>query len=107
MVLGEGLEDSHGAPHRMTGLLGHATSFAARRLHLGYRQATLLADCPIGAAGETLRGHEFHYATTISNGAGDGPLVDVTDAQGHAVTEMGSRRGRVSGTFFHAVARVR
>ena len=41
MVLGEGLEDADGARHAMAGLLGHATSFAKRRLHLGYRQARL------------------------------------------------------------------
>ncbi len=35
----------------------------------------------------------------------DEPFVDVTDAQGRPVTETGSRRGRVSGTFFHAIAR--
>ena len=44
MVLGEGLEDAQGARHAMAGLLGHATSFAKRKLHLGYRQARLLAD---------------------------------------------------------------
>src|SRR5262249_46659189 len=38
MVLGEGLEDAAGARHAMTGLLGHATSFAKRKLHLGYRE---------------------------------------------------------------------
>ena len=52
-----------GARHAMAGLLGHATSFAARRLHLGYREARLLADGPLGRAGARLRGHEFHYAT--------------------------------------------
>jgi len=38
-------------------------------------------------------------------GEGDERLVDVTDAQGRPVAETGSRRGRVSGTFFHAIAR--
>jgi len=105
MVLGEGLEDQHGVRHRMAGLLGHATSFAKRRLHLGYRQARLLTDNPIGAAGDIVRGHEFHHASVISHGADNEPFLDVTDAQGRAVTDMGSRRGSVSGTFFHAIAR--
>ena len=104
MVLGEGLEDSKGTRHRMAGLLGHATSFAKRRLHLGYRQARLLADCPVGRAGETLRGHEFHHASIIAKGSDD-TFVDVTDAQGRPVAETGSRRGHVTGTFFHAIAR--
>jgi cobyrinic acid a,c-diamide synthase len=104
MVLGEGIEDANGARHAMAGLLGHATSFAKRRLHLGYRQARLLADSPVGAAGTGLRGHEFHHATIVSPGS-DSPLVEASDAQGRPVAETGSRRGLVSGTFFHAIAR--
>jgi cobyrinic acid a,c-diamide synthase len=104
MVLGESLEDAQGARHRMAGLLGHATSFARRKLHLGYRQARLLADCPVGRTGDVLRGHEFHHATIVSQG-NDDKFVEVTDAQGRPVAETGSRRGRVTGTFFHAIAR--
>ena len=104
MVLGEGLEDAQGVRHAMANLLGHATSFAKRKLHLGYRQARLLADNPLGAIGDIVRGHEFHHASIIAKGD-DEPFVDVSDAQGRPVTETGSRRGRVSGTFFHAIAR--
>ena len=43
MVLGQGLEDADGERHEMLGLLGHATSFAKRKMNLGYRQATLTA----------------------------------------------------------------
>ena len=35
--------------HRMLGLLGHSTSFATRKMNLGYREARLRADCPLGA----------------------------------------------------------
>jgi cobyrinic acid a,c-diamide synthase len=104
MVLGEGLEDASGTRHAMTGLLGHATSFAKRKLHLGYREARLRASCPIGAAGAVVRGHEFHYATLITAGDDD-PLVELADAQGRAIGTDGGRRGRVTGTFFHAIAR--
>lgn len=103
MVLGEGLIDADGTHHAMAGLLGHATSFAKRKLHLGYRAARLLADCPIGVAGALVRGHEFHHATVIAPGR-DQPLAEITDAQGRAVDVAGSRRGHVSGTFFHVIA---
>ena len=103
MVLGEGLEDAHGERHAMTGLLGHATSFAARRLSLGYREARLLADGALGRAGATVRGHEFHYATVLSKGD-DEPLVVMADAQGQPLGSAGSRRGAVGGTFFHVIA---
>ncbi len=104
MVLGEGLEDADGVRHAMTGLLGHATSFLKRKLHLGYREAKLLAPSALGLKGEVVRGHEFHYASLISPGA-DQPLVELADADGHEVTERGGRRGHVTGTFFHAIAR--
>jgi cobyrinic acid a,c-diamide synthase len=104
MVLGEGLEDASGVRHAMTGLLGHATSFANRKLHLGYREARLRAASPIGAAGAIVRGHEFHYATLVTAGP-DEPLVEFADAQGRAIGPDGGRRGKVTGTFFHAIAR--
>ncbi|MFN7104951.1 MAG: cobyrinic acid a,c-diamide synthase, partial [Pseudorhizobium sp.] len=42
MVLGEGLIDAGGERHAMLGLLPLVTSFAARKLHLGYRRLTAL-----------------------------------------------------------------
>jgi cobyrinic acid a,c-diamide synthase len=103
MVLGEGLIDADGVRHAMTGLLGHSTSFHKRRLHLGYREARLLNDSPIGPAGARVRGHEFHYATLIPGG--DAPFAELTNAYGEPVAEQGGRRFHVSGTFFHAIAR--
>ncbi|HWF94189.1 MAG TPA: cobyrinate a,c-diamide synthase [Xanthobacteraceae bacterium] len=103
MVLGESLTDADGKHHAMTGLLGHATSFAQRKLQLGYREARMLVDSPIGSAGSAVRGHEFHYATLISSGE-DAPLADLMDGQGRPLGPSGGRRGRVTGTFFHAIA---
>jgi cobyrinic acid a,c-diamide synthase len=104
MVLGEHIEDAEGKAHRMLGLLGHTTSFAKRRLHLGYRRARLLSDCPVGVAGQVIRGHEFHHASVTAKGERDDALMDVTDAQGRSIADTGSRRGHVTGTFFHAIA---
>ena len=101
MVLGQGIEDAEGQRHSMAGLLQVETSFAKRRLHIGYRRARLLADGPLGSAGELIMGHEFHYASVLQ--AGDEPLVDCRDATGAVVAEAGARRGSVSGTFFHAI----
>jgi cobyrinic acid a,c-diamide synthase len=104
MVLGAGLEDAEGVRHAMAGLLGHATSFARRKLELGYREARLLADSPLGAAGTLIRGHEFHYATLVTPGD-DAPLAELTDGQGSPLGASGGRRHHVSGAFFHAIAR--
>jgi cobyrinic acid a,c-diamide synthase len=103
MVLGEVLEDGDGVRHPMAGLFGHATSFAQRKLSLGYREARLRCDSMIGAAGSVMRGHEFHYATLTAGGRDD-PLCDLSDAQGRPLGPAGARRGNVTGTFFHVVA---
>jgi cobyrinic acid a,c-diamide synthase len=38
------------------------------RLTLGYRDAAVRVDNPLAAAGDTLRGHEFHYSTVSPPG---------------------------------------
>ncbi|MBD3786174.1 MAG: cobyrinate a,c-diamide synthase, partial [Sphingomonadales bacterium] len=102
MVLGAALTDAAGVAHPMAGLLGLETSYEKRRLHLGYRRATLAAPMPGFAAGTALRGHEFHYSTILAQP--DAALAQVTDADGATVAETGSRRGQVTGTFFHLIA---
>ena len=102
MVLGEGLEDAAGQRHAMTGLLGHSTSFAKRKLHLGYRTVRLRGDSSLGSAGALVRGHEFHYATLVSPG-GDEPFAEIVCSES-AAAPTGGRRGHVTGSFFHAIA---
>lgn len=102
MVLGRSLTDKDGVRHEMAGLLGLETSFAKRKFHLGYRKAHLRAPMPGFAAGAALRGHEFHYTTILDEP--DMALADVVDADGNPVPETGSRRGHVTGTFFHLIA---
>jgi cobyrinic acid a,c-diamide synthase len=102
MVLGTALIDKEGVRHPMAGLLGLVTSYEKRRLHLGYRRAVLAAPMPGHGPGAALRGHEFHYSTILDQP--DAPLAEVADADGAPVPETGSRRGNVTGTFFHLIA---
>ena len=102
MVLGTALTDADGVSHAMTGLLGLQTSFAQRRMHLGYRLAELASPIPGYQTGSRLRGHEFHYSTILAQP--DAPLALVRDATGAMIAETGSRRGSVTGTFFHLIA---
>ncbi len=102
MTLGEALIDADGARHEMAGLLPVVTSFAERKLHLGYRQARLLADGPLGAAGQVLQGHEFHYARVVSEGAGES-LFAVEDAACRNLGSQGRRQGSVFGSFLHLI----
>ncbi|APH56474.1 Cobyrinic acid a,c-diamide synthase [Granulibacter bethesdensis] len=104
MALGAGLEDAEGVIHPMLSLLSHVTSFRQRRLNLGYRQAILEDTSVLGPQGAVLRGHEFHYARVIDPGS-DAPLARLSDAEGRVLGLAGGIRGRVSGSFFHVLAR--
>ncbi len=89
MALGTALVDAAGTAHPMLGLLGLETSFARRKMTLGYREARLLAPSPLGPVGSAVRGHEFHYATITTRGEDD-PLADLTDGQGNRIGPEGS-----------------
>ena len=104
MVLGEGLADGDGARHAMAGLLPLETSFAERRLHLGYRIATAASDSPLGTAGLCYTGHEFHYATVMREGPADS-LFTVADARDADLGRTGLVVGRVAGSFIHLIDR--
>jgi cobyrinic acid a,c-diamide synthase len=105
MAMGAGLVDKEGHRHQMAGVLGVETSFEKRKFHLGYRKADMHA--PVAGLGRHLRGHEFHYATILSEP--DEPLARVTDGNDIEVPETGSLRrfeggGQATGTFFHMIS---
>jgi len=102
MVMGRGLVDATGTRHAMLGLLSHETSFARRKMVLGYREAMLLQDGVLGIAGTRLRGHEFHYASVTDTGH-DVPLAELRDGEGAPLEAAGAQRGRISGSFFHVL----
>ena len=97
MVLGEGLTDAEGSLHRMAGLLPLQTSFAVRKLHLGYRHVAATQ----GPFKGDWTAHEFHYASTVS--AKGKALFKATDATGANLADMGLIRDRVSGSFAHLI----
>ncbi|MEP1585897.1 MAG: cobyrinate a,c-diamide synthase [Tateyamaria sp.] len=101
MALGAALIDKEGIRHEMAGLLNLVTSYEKRKFHLGYRRAVLQAPLPGFDTGAALRGHEFHYSTILDEP--DAPLANVFDADGNPVPETGSRKGHVTGTFFHLI----
>ncbi len=99
MVLGETLEDASGKQHPMLGLLPLETSFAKRKLHLGYRVLEPLGGSPWQTP---LNGHEFHYASITREGAA-ARLFKVRDAAGDNLGEAGLRVGSVAGSFMHVI----
>ncbi len=99
MVLGDGLIDAEGQTHAMAGLLPLTTSFANRKLHLGYRQLKPLT----GPWKHNLRGHEFHYSTIESQSGGE-PLFHARDAAGNDLGKIGQRVGNVMGSYAHIIS---
>jgi cobyrinic acid a,c-diamide synthase len=98
MVLGEALIDAKGQSHAMAGLLPLTTSFATRKLHLGYRQLKPLG----GPWTKPLRGHEFHYSSIANEGSAD-RLFAASDASGQDLGSIGLRRGHVMGSYAHII----
>jgi cobyrinic acid a,c-diamide synthase len=98
MVLGDALIDAYGQAHAMAGLLPLTTSFATRKLHLGYRQLTPLG----GPWTKPLRGHEFHYSSSENEGKAD-RLFKASDATDQDLGEIGLKRGHVMGSYAHII----
>lgn len=105
MVLGDVIIDADGNRFAMAGLLGLETSFAKRKLHLGYRTLTTKQ---VGLwnnkLASTLMAHEFHY-TTATRMSGEA-LFDAKDAAANDVGTMGLIKGSVAGSYAHIIAAV-
>ncbi|CAN5367915.1 cobyrinate a,c-diamide synthase [soil metagenome] len=100
MVLGRYLTDAEGTRHKMAGLLEIGTSFAERKLSLGYRSLSHWSALPFA---RDLRGHEFHYSTLDWQGEGE-PLFQAHDSGGRDLGRIGLRDGKVMGSYAHLIA---
>jgi len=65
MFLCQGIEDTEGCFYPMAGVYPFTVRMLSRLKSLGYREVTLALSCPLGAVGQTIRGHEFHYSEII------------------------------------------
>ncbi|MEP1142103.1 MAG: cobyrinate a,c-diamide synthase [Henriciella sp.] len=99
MVLGTALVDADGKSHGMANLLDHVTSFASRKMHLGYRTLRPQQD---DIWKTPLRGHEFHFSVLEEPGT-DMPLFQQSDARGIDLGMLGGRRGSVMGSYAHII----
>jgi len=100
MTLGKRIIDASGTAFDMAGLLDLETSFAARKLHLGYR--TLQTEARLSWLGaQPVTGHEFHYTqATFENGD---PLFSASDMAGNALGKMGLVKNSVAGSYAHII----
>ena len=101
MYLTESLRDQDGATHRMVGLLP-GRCVMGKRLALGYRVARSAGDSWFLGAGETVRGHEFHYSTWEGRPDDLPPAYFLLPRSGEGVAvPEGARLGSLWASYVH------
>jgi cobyrinic acid a,c-diamide synthase len=82
MYLGQSLEDLEGRSYAMAGVLPGRSIIKGGRLTLGYRTLRAQQSTCLLAAGETVRGHEFHFSSLEDAGATVPEAYEVLDQPG-------------------------
>lgn len=108
MYLGTALETRDGARLPMCNVLPVETRMRERLRTLGYTEVALRTSGIWGAAGTTLRGHEFHYSELVPGSEArldaDGweRAYEIRYRRGGAPVWEGFQKGRVLASYVHA-----
>jgi len=100
MYLTQAIRDFDGQVHDMVGLFAAEARMRKPGLTLGYREIETTCPSPLGPAGTTIRGHEFHYSTLVPQAHLDYACA-VTDATGAARPADGLSRDNVLALYAH------
>jgi cobyrinic acid a,c-diamide synthase len=98
MYLGEQITDFEGRTHPMTGVIPLSSSMHDKRLTLGYRTVTARRRTPLMRAGQSVRGHEFHWSGLADEPSTDVAAYAVAEQQGRA---EGYAAGNVLASYMH------
>jgi len=82
MYLGQGIEDLEGRYYAMAGVFPGRSVLKGTRLTLGYRTIRAMQSNCLLAAGETVRGHEFHFSSMQDGTATVPSAYEVLDQPG-------------------------
>ena len=93
MYLGEGIEDLEGHDYPMASVLPGRSTMQDARLTLGYRTVKTQQNNCLLVAGETVRGHEFHFSSMLDAGPDEG--VDILSPAYEVIDQPGRREGFV------------
>lgn len=66
MYLTEAISDFQGQSYPMVGLIPYTSAMQKRLVAMGYVEACAMTDNLVARAGETYRGHEFHYSQMLT-----------------------------------------
>jgi cobyrinic acid a,c-diamide synthase len=101
MYLTEAIRDAEGRSFPMVGVLPGASHMTGR-LTLGYRTVRALHDTWLWRAGETVRGHEFHYSICPDLPAGLPPVYELLpDAMRTETRSEGAQVNNVIASYVH------
>ena len=100
MYLSESITDFDGVSWAMSGCLPLSTEMQDKRCALGYREITLKEDSLLGAAGTTIRGHEFHYSKPVGEPSCE-RRYRVTPRMDRHLPDEGYTRGNTLGSYVH------
>jgi len=100
MYLGQSLADLDGREHPMAGVLDLRTRMLPRLQTLGYRQVAFTTATPLGPAGTTARGHEFHYSEPVQQPATPNPY-QAQGRQGPAPHTLALLQGHTLASYVH------
>jgi len=88
-------------PVPMAGCFDLDVAMSARLRSLGYREVTLTTDTVIGAKGNRVRGHEFHYSSVTADHETCDRVFEVTTRAGQDVQVTGYQKYQTLGSYLH------
>jgi cobyrinic acid a,c-diamide synthase len=101
MYLCRELSDQNHRPYPMVGCFPFTAQMHPRLKALGYREITLTRDTLIGPAGQTMRGHEFHYSELKNLESGMDTVYRLTDRVGVDKPPSGYYTKHTLGSYVH------
>jgi cobyrinic acid a,c-diamide synthase len=99
MLLGRSLVDAEGQRHAMADIVPLDSCLAGQRLTIGYRQATAARKNLLLQAGETVRGHEFHWSALEHPPSSASAAYTLDSPGGHR--EEGYAAGATLASYLH------
>ena len=101
MYLCAELWNQKGIRYPMAGCFPFSAQMYSRLKALGYREITLTEDTIIGPAGQTIRGHEFHYSELKPAASQTDTVYRLTDRVGVHKPPEGYYTNRTLGSYTH------
>ena len=101
MYLCDEVQDQNATRHAMAGCFPFTAQMSTRLKALGYREITLIQNTILGPAGQTVRGHEFHYSELKKLDSGTDTVYRLTDRIGVDQPPQGYYTNRTLGSYTH------